>query len=85
VALGDVSRGYRSGDFGALAAGARTEVAVLEPVAVAFEAHERNATLNYRRVLARELTVEDAELYRRPGHRRCARRMKPGGEAAESV
>ena len=47
--------------------------------------HGRNATLNYRRVLARELTVEDAELYRRPGHRRRARRVKPDGEAAENV
>lgn len=57
-----------------------------EPVAVlAVGVHERNATLNYRRVLARELTVEDAELYRRPGHRRRARRVKPDGEAAENV
>ena len=47
--------------------------------------HERNATLNYRSVLARVLTVEDAELYRRPGHRRRARRGKRAGEAAESV
>jgi len=64
---------------------AAVDVFAAESVAVALERHERNATLNYRRVLARELTVEDAELYRRPGHRRRARRVKPGDEAAEGV
>jgi hypothetical protein len=34
-----------------------------EPVAVlAFGDHEGNATLNYRSVLARELTAKDAEV-----------------------
>jgi len=47
--------------------------------------HEGNATLNYRSVLARELTVEDAELYRRPGHRRRSRRVGPAGEGSISV
>jgi len=57
-----------------------------EPVAVlAVGDHERNATLNYRSVLARELTAEDAELYRRPGHRRRSRRPRLGGDGAESV
>ena len=68
AALGEGAEGDWSGDFGALAAGAGAEVAVFEAVAVAFEAHQGNATLNYRSVLVRELTVEDAELYRRPGH-----------------
>ena len=54
-------------------------------VAVAVDLHEGNATLNYRSVLARELTVEDAELYCRPGHRRRVRRVSAGGEGPESV
>jgi hypothetical protein len=33
----------------------------------------------------RELTVEDAELYRRPGHRRRLRRVGAAGEGPESV
>jgi hypothetical protein len=47
--------------------------------------HQGNATLNYRSVLARELTAEDAEIYRRPGHRRRLRRSSAAGEGAESV
>ena len=47
--------------------------------------HERNATLNYRSVLVRELTVEDAEIYRRPGHRRRSRRVSAGDESPNSV
>ena len=47
--------------------------------------HQGNATLNYRSVLARELTVEDAELYRRPGHRRRLRRLRAAGGGPESV
>ena len=47
--------------------------------------HEGNATLNYRSVLAWELTVEDAEIYRRPGHRRRLRRVSAAGEEPESV
>ena len=39
-ALGEVAAGFGSGDFGGLATGARTEVAVLEPVAVALEAED---------------------------------------------
>jgi hypothetical protein len=85
AAFADDAEGDRSGDFGALAAGAGSEVAVLEPVGVALEAHEGNATLNYRSVLARELTVEDAELYRRPGHRRRLRRVSAASEGLESV
>ena len=43
-------------------------VAAFEAVAVALEVHRGNATLNYRGVLARELTAEDAEIYRsQPG------------------
>ena len=57
-----------------------------ESVAVlAFGDHQGNATLNYRSVLAREVTVEDAELYRRPGHRRRLRRVSRDGEGPESV
>ncbi len=57
-----------------------------EPVAVlAVGDHQGNATLNYRSVLARELTVEDAELYRRPGHRRRLRRVSEAREGPESV
>jgi len=37
AALGEAVEGYRSGGFDASAAGAGSEVAVLEPVAVAFE------------------------------------------------
>ena len=44
--------------------------------------HQGNATLNYRSVLARELTAEDAEIYRRPGHRRRLRRVSAAGEGA---
>ena len=47
--------------------------------------HRGNATLNYRGVLARELTAEDAEIYRRPGHRRRLRRVSAAGEGPESV
>ncbi len=47
--------------------------------------HRGNATLNYRSVLARELTVQDAELYRRPGHRRRLRRVGAAGEGPDSV
>jgi hypothetical protein len=47
--------------------------------------HEGNATLNYRSVLAREVTAGDAELYRRPGHRRRLRRVGSAGEGPESV
>ena len=47
--------------------------------------HQGNATLNYRSVLAREVTVEDAELYRRPGHRRRLRRLRAAGEGPEGV
>ena len=38
--LGEGAEGDGSGDFGALAAGAEAEVAVLEAVAVAFEAED---------------------------------------------
>jgi hypothetical protein len=38
AAFGEVAEGYGSPGFDALAAGAGSEVAVLEPVAVAFEA-----------------------------------------------
>lgn len=56
-----------------------------EPVALlAVSDHERNATLNYRGVLARDVTVEEAELYRRPGHRRRLRRAS-WQEGPESV
>ena len=58
---------------------------VAHAVAVAVDLHQGNATLNYRSVLARELTVEDAEMYRRPGHRRRSRRLSRGGEGPESV
>ena len=68
-----------------MSGGAGVEVFAAEAVAVAFEAHEGNATLNYRSVLARELTVEDAELYRRPGHRRRLRRVSAAGEEPENV
>ena len=44
--------------------------------------HEGNATLNYRSVLARELTAEDAELYRRPGHRRRSATSERGWRRA---
>jgi hypothetical protein len=47
--------------------------------------HQGNATLNYRSVLVRELTVVDAEIYRRPGHRRRSRRVSAGDEGPESV
>jgi len=40
AALGEVVEGYGSGDFGALPAGAGPEVAVLEPVGIAFEAED---------------------------------------------
>ena len=57
-----------------------------EPVAVlAFGDHQGNATLNYRSVLVREVAVEDAELYRRPGHRRRLRRVSATGEGPDSV
>lgn len=66
-ALGEHAATVWSPDFGALRGRRGAEVLVLEPVGIAFEAHQGNATLNYRSVLAREVTVEDAELYRRPG------------------
>ena len=40
AALGEVVEGYGSGDFGAVLAGAGTEVAVFEPVGIAFEAED---------------------------------------------
>src|SRR5947209_20290087 len=40
AALGDVAEGYRSGGFGGPAADLRSEVAVLEPVGIAFEAED---------------------------------------------
>ena len=40
AALGESGAGYGSPGFDGLAAGARAEVAVLEPVAVAFEAED---------------------------------------------
>jgi hypothetical protein len=49
------------------------------------DAHQGNATLNYRSVLVRELTVEDAEIYRRSGHRRRSRRESVGGKRPENV
>ena len=85
AALGEVAEGDRSARFGAAAAGLGSEVAVFEPVAVAFEGHQGNATLNYRSVLVREVAVEDAELYRRPGHRRRLRRVSATGEGPDSV
>jgi hypothetical protein len=84
-ALGEGSEGYGSSDFAVFGGGSDAEFAVFEPVGVAFEGHQGNATLNYRSVLARELTVEDAELYRRPGHRRRLRRVSAAGEGPESV
>ena len=54
-------------------------------VAVAVDLHEGNAGLNYRSVLAREVSGEEAELYRRPGHRRRLRRVRPGDAAGDSV
>jgi hypothetical protein len=57
-----------------------------EPVAVLTVGdHQGNATLNYRSVLAWELTAEDAELYRRSGYRRRLRRVSAAGEGPESV
>ena len=48
-------------------------------VAVTVDLHQGNSTLSYRSVLARELIVEDAELCRRPGHRRRLRRSPRRG------
>ena len=49
--------------------------------------HQGNATLNYRSVLARELTVEDAEIYRRPGPSQAvparARQLAKGPKSVE--
>jgi hypothetical protein len=55
----------------------------LDPVADA--AHERNATLNYRGVLARELTAKDARLYLQARQYRRSRRPTPEDEAPDSV
>jgi hypothetical protein len=71
--------------LGGGAGGSGVEVFAAEAVAVAFEAHQGNATLNYRSVLVRELTVEDAEIYRRSGHRRRSRRESVGGKRPENV
>ena len=43
------------------------------------------AALNYRGVLARVLSREDAELYRTPDHRRRSRRVQSSDEGDDSV
>jgi hypothetical protein len=48
-------------------------------------AHERNATLNYRSVLARELTAEDAPMYLQTRQQRRSRRPTTDGGATQSV
>jgi hypothetical protein len=48
-------------------------------------AQERNAALNYRSVLARELTVEDAPVYLQTRQARRSRRPRLGDGAPESV
>jgi hypothetical protein len=85
AAVGEVTEGDRSADLGGFGPDASVEVFAAQAVAVAFERHQGNATLNYRSVLARELTAEDAEIYRRPGHRRRLRRVSAAGEGLESV
>jgi hypothetical protein len=52
---------------------------------LAVRAHERNAALNYRSVLARELTVEDAPVYLQTRQARRSRRPRLGDGAPENV
>src|ERR1035441_561570 len=78
AALGQGAAGDWSANFGESRARAGGEVFAAQAVTVAFERHEGNAGLNYRSVLAREVSGEEAELYRRPGHRRRLRRVRPG-------
>jgi hypothetical protein len=51
----------------------------------ALDLHQGNVTLNYRGVLVREVSVLDAELYRRAANRRRSRRVGPSDEADDSV
>ncbi|MGH8300561.1 MAG: hypothetical protein ACRET5_03745, partial [Steroidobacteraceae bacterium] len=80
--LGDVpdDRDVRAGGARRRGAGQDRERAT-----VPARSQERNATLNYRSVLARELTVEDAWLYRKPSRHRRSPGSTTGGGAADSV
>jgi hypothetical protein len=68
--------GSEGGKSGAVAAHA---------VAVTVDLHQGNAGLNYRSVLRCEAGPADAELYRRPQHRRRSRRVRDGGGHDNSV
>jgi len=57
----------------------------LQRVPVPRGAHERNATLNYRSVLARELTAKEAQLYLQARQQRRSRRPPTDGGAPKSV
>ena len=80
-------RDHRPAAVGARA-GVRSRPEIRRPGdldALANAAHERNATLNYRSVLARELTAKDARLYLMARQVRRSRRPTSDGGGANSV